>query len=169
MHNLKLLLLLILVAVTGTVFLGQEGIIGFFHLTSLENKPIPTSTSEKTIPTPINSYGPTDYGLPSTIAGYKVLAVLTAENNACMMPEQKRLVLQASQTDMDDYLKDSNPNAINTALEQNGLTASDWEIQVVGPTVTLDEILDQVQIWNKQMENGCVRSGPAVILGTPAK
>lgn len=36
-------------------------------------------------------------GLPTTIAGYKVLTVLTSGTTACMPPGEKHLILQARQ------------------------------------------------------------------------
>ena len=120
-------------------------------------------------PTPVSPYSPSNYGLPNTIAGYKVLAVLTDNTLACMMPGKKRLILQANQASIEDYLKASDPMALDTALHQVGLTTDEVEIEVVGPTTTLDGILLEIQKWNEdRKKHGCVTSAPAIPL-TPTQ
>jgi len=56
-----------------------------------------------------SSYSPPDYGLPNTLAGYKVMAVKTSENTACMSTGTKRIILQASDPDVETFLKNSRP------------------------------------------------------------
>jgi hypothetical protein len=115
-------------------------------------------------PTPINPYAPSKYGLPDTIAGYKVFAVLPVDTVACSRPGMKTLILQASQTSVEDFLKASDPKALDTALRQAGLTASEVEIQFVGPGATLDVMISEIQKWNADRKaHGCVTSVPAVV------
>jgi hypothetical protein len=91
------------------------------------------------------------YSLPAMVGGYEVLTILTSDNTACMMTGEKRLVLRATQPDVEDFLKDSRPEAIKLELEQHGLTAvARWGIEIVGPAVTLDEFLSNNQKWNNQ-------------------
>lgn len=115
-------------------------------------------------PTPVNPYAPSKYGLPDTLAGYKVLAVLTADTEACMQPGKKHLILQASQVGVEEFLKTVDSKAIDTALRQAGLTADEVEIMIGGPGTTLDVIISEIQKWNQLMKNGCVTSVPAVPL-----
>jgi hypothetical protein len=117
----------------------------------------------------ISPYDPAQYGIPITIAGYKVLAVLTPGNTACMLPGHKRLILQAGEQDVENFLKNSHPNDINTALVQYGLTdTASWEVQVVGPGTTLDGFLSENQKWNAQAtSDGCVKLGPMGPTRTP--
>lgn len=51
-----------------------------------------------------DQFDPKSYGLPDTIAGYKVLGVVTSENQACMVPGSKSLVLQTTEPTVEDYL-----------------------------------------------------------------
>jgi hypothetical protein len=120
------------------------------------------SGSAKLSPTAASSYDPARYGLPGTIAGYKVFAVLTSDNTACMMPGEKRLILQATQQSVEDFLKTSNGPDINTELVQKGFPAfARWGVQVVGPGTKLDEFLSENQKWNALMQkHGCVTTGP---------
>jgi len=77
-----------------------------------------------------------------------------------MMPGKKRLILQANQASIEDYLKASDPMALDTALHQVGLTADEVEIMIAGPGTTLDVIISETQKWNQLMKNGCVQGGP---------
>ncbi len=116
------------------------------------------------------TYNPAQYGLPERIGGYKVLAVLTSDNTACMMPGEKRLILQADHSNVDDYLKNSDPEAVKKELEQRGLAEmAKWGFQIVGPGANLETILSEHQKWNEQAQkSGCVRFGPPPII-TPVR
>jgi hypothetical protein len=136
--------------------LGVVVLIGLFRGLSASSD---TSTGLKsTSIAPV--YAPSNYGIPDTLAGYKVLAVLTADTEACMQPGKKYLILQASQAGVEEFLKAVDPKALDTALRQAGLTKDEVEIGVAGPGATLDVMLSEIQKWNQLMKNGCVTSVP---------
>jgi hypothetical protein len=143
--------------------LGTVVLIGFFRgLSASSDTPTGANpTSIVTVSALPNPYAPSNYGLPDTIAGYKVLAVLTADTEACLQPGKKHLILQASQASVEDFLKASDSVALDAALYQAGLTADEVEIGVAGPGATLDVISAEIQKWNQSRQNGCVTSGPA--------
>lgn len=105
-----------------------------------------------------NPYNPTHLGVPDYIGGYKVLAVFTPDNLACMNPGEIRLVLQAPESNMEKYLANSNPKDIQKDLEQHGLDAT---IEIVGPGVTIDQIINESAKWNQDIKKtGCIKLGP---------
>jgi hypothetical protein len=114
------------------------------------------------IPTSLSPYDPAQDGLPATIAGYKVLAVSTPSNTACMLPGAKRVILQAPQQSVEGYLKDSRPDAITKDIEQYEIDrTTKWEVMIVGPGTTLEEFLGENSKWNRQGQNyGCTKSLP---------
>ncbi len=118
-------------------------------------------------PTPVNPYAPSIYGIPDTLAGYNVLAVLAADTEACLQPGKKHLILQVSQTSVEDFLKASDPKALDTALRQADLTVDKVEIGIAGPGTTLDVMLSELQKWNQLMKNGCVQDGGPILEETP--
>jgi hypothetical protein len=113
--------------------------------------------------TAAGAYDPARYGLPSTIGGYQVLAVLTSDNNACMLPGEKVLVLEATQQSVEEYLRTSNIPDIKTELRQKGFPDfAQSGPQIVGPGTKLDEFLSEVKKSNAfAQQYGCVTSGPA--------
>jgi hypothetical protein len=118
--------------------------------------------------TPASSYDPAQYGLPKTIAGYNVLAVLTPDNTACMVPESKRLVLQAAEPTVEGYLAASSGDILKE-LEKYGFNdKTKIEVMIVGPGTTLEEFLSENQKWNRQAQTyGCVRTGGPLVVPTP--
>lgn len=108
-------------------------------------------------------YDPAQYGLPESLGGYKVLAVLTPDNTACMPAESKRAILQATQGSISDYLKESDAGEIQNELKK--LKANDptmWEVMIVGPNTNLDDFISENQKWNDQVKQfGCVTAFPA--------
>ena len=108
-----------------------------------------------------NLYNPARVSVPSYVGGYKVLAVFTSDNLACMNPGEIRLVLQAPETNMDKYLANSNPKDIHKDLEQHGWNAT---IEIVGPGITIDQIIGESAKWNQDMKKtGCLKLGPAAV------
>ncbi len=125
--------------------------------TTIDTRATPT-------PTPPSPYDPARYGLPPTIAGYKTFAVLTTDNTACMMPGEKRLILQATQANVQDFLSASSKAAIQQDLQQRGFADfAQSNVQIVGPGTTLDQFLSENEKWNEDRKmHGCVTSVPAV-------
>ncbi len=107
-------------------------------------------------------YEPAVPSLPESIGGYKVLAVFTSDDTACMLPGEKRLILRATQPTVQDYLKDTHYEAIKKDLEQHGLTEmAKWGPQIVGPDTKLEQMLSERQEWNERARNfGCQRFRP---------
>lgn len=127
--------------------------------------PVPT-------PDPFATYDPAAYGIPDMIAGYKVLAVKTLQNTACMMPNAIRLLLQSSQQDVENFLENSESQIINNEIEKIELIlSSKLEIEYLGPGVwDKDLFILRNDLWNKEMKNGgcTLVGGPAQAI-TPAK
>ena len=147
----KLILPSLLIAV-GIALFSQGSAIHFLHLSAPVDRP--TST-------PINPYAPAYYGIPNTIAGYNVLAVLTSDNLACMLPGEKRLVLQANESTLEEYLAKSQPLSIQEELKRLGLTEMTAGVEIAGPGSTLEQLVEEVNKWNQEATiRGCVQLGP---------
>lgn len=110
----------------------------------------------------LSSYDPAQYGLPPSIGAYKLLAVLTPDNTACMPIQSKRVIAQATQGNVSDYLKETNAGEIQDEIKR--LKSNDptrWEVMIVGPDANLGDLLSENQKWNDQAkQSGCVTSGP---------
>ena len=114
-----------------------------------------------------NPFNPARVGVPIYVGGYKVLAVFTPDNLACMNPGEIRLVLQAPESNVEKYLANSNPKDIQKDLEQHGLNAT---IEIVGPGVTIDQIISESAKWNQDIKKtGCIKLGPAEVPQTTAE
>jgi hypothetical protein len=151
----------IIIIVVGISLLGLAFVIRDNSYANLLNQNQSTSPS---------TYDPAHYGLPPTIAGYKTFAVLTSDNTACMMPGEKRLVLQTMQANVQRFLSTSDYTAIEKDLQQRGFADfAQGNIQIVGPSTTLDQFLSENERWNEDSKKyGCMTSGPAVPV-TPAQ
>jgi hypothetical protein len=106
------------------------------------------------------------HGVPGTLGEYTVLAVFTPEDIACMPVGQKRIVLQARQGNVHDYLEHSeHPLEL---LKQLPDTETRWQVSVVGPGATLEKIQANLKSWNAQFENRpCMKLGGPVMTATP--
>lgn len=125
----------------------------------------PTPKTKKTpIPQPtydvvVNEelYAPARYGIPDTIAGYNVLAVLAPDNTMCMPEGTMRIVVQVVEKTMDDYLASNTSEDIYKALE--GLNVS-VDLHVVGPGVVKETLLTENEKWNiNSRSDGCIQLG----------
>src|SRR5205823_1363254 len=92
--------------------------------------------SSKTISQSVDSYDPIRFGIPETIGGYRVLAVLTGDNFTCMKGREKRLVLQSPQPSIKDGPRDFPKELIEQELRApNLIESTHWEWSIVGPGV----------------------------------
>jgi hypothetical protein len=119
------------------------------------------TTVSQAAPPPHNPYSPTQFGLPETVAGYQVLAVLTEDNFVCMAAGEKRLILQSPELTAQDSLRAFNVRAFKAEMEKLGLGEyTKWGWQIVGPGETRDKLIRQVtQSYQFFKTNGCLLLG----------
>jgi hypothetical protein len=117
--------------------------------------------SNTLVPEMESSYEPSVYGLPNVIAGYRVLAVLTPENTACMVPGSRRLVLQALAQNVEGFLQDTGMGAVQQELANLEVaTGVTWQFSFVGPNSTKERIISGIATLNAHFrENECIRLG----------
>jgi len=116
-------------------------------------------------------YDPAQYGIPDTLGGYKVLAILTPQDVACMGSRSKRIVLQTTEPNVHEYLE--SPKSIREILEYlrqiPGEEETNWQIAVVGPGATLESISSNIISWNDTFtDKPCRRLGGPQITLTPS-
>ncbi len=123
---------------------------------------IPNVQASPSVPTWMAQYEPMRQGLPPAIGGYKVFAVLTPDNTACMLTGEKRLVLQVTQPNVEEFLRTNNYASVRSDLEQKGLGEyAKWGIQFAGPGTVLEEFLTENQKWTElRRKFGCVKAKP---------
>jgi len=114
---------------------------------------------------PKSTYDPATYGIPDTIAGYRVLAVKTLENTACMLPNTLQLILQASNPNVESFLENNRSDQVQAELAKLQLTrlVVRWETTFAGPALVWDwdKFISGNDEWNAQMKrHGCLKLGP---------
>lgn len=149
--------------------------VSTFAARSLQPSPLwltPEMTPETTSEVDYSAYDPVQFGIPTKLAGYDVLAVFSEDNTACMPSGHYQLMVQVMEPDMQAYLESDTGTSIMTALDD--LVASregNWTLEIVGlgSTPTREQIVAQKERWNTQMRtHGCVRFGGPIILATPS-
>ncbi len=110
--------------------------------------------------TPPDPYDPEQYGVPETLGGYKVLAVLTDANYGCM-GTGRRLVLQGSESTPQEALRSFQNARIKQDLEANNLAEYEgWGWEVVGPERTRGDVVSQLTKSHQfSNERGCNQPG----------
>jgi hypothetical protein len=158
--------------------------------------PDPNYTDESRLPSPTNtavpalpeSFDPKTYGLPETLAGYAVLAVLTSENRACMPPGQNTVVLQSPYSSQGEMLTahpwptlEGSPeqtphptmaetatawptgvwhDSVPAALAALGLNPSEWFWTFAEPGEAREQAIERVREGNRYaQQHGCARTG----------
>jgi hypothetical protein len=81
-------------------------------------------------------YAPSRFGIPDTIGGYTVLAVLTEDNFVCMSNAEKRLILQSPEPNINDALR---------SFPKEHSELSHWQRSIVGPGQTREQLVHQLQ------------------------
>ncbi len=115
----------------------------------------PTSMLPPLLDSP-DQFDPKTYGLPEVIAGYRVLAVKTSTNTACLPQLEKTLVLQTTEPNVQDSLKNFRSTDVDTAMEELGLKQAEWGLEIAGPGASRDQLITLIQETNKQLAiSGC--------------
>jgi hypothetical protein len=107
------------------------------------NSGVPTENQSLTVTsTSDNPYDPAQYGVPNTLGGYKVLAIMTVRDVPCISPLQKNILLQATENTVQDYLKDPRPlpDLPKYLNSLPGEANTIWQMGIVGPGLTLEKL-----------------------------
>jgi hypothetical protein len=116
---------------------------------------------------------PARFGLPDYIAGHKIIAVFTVETEACLNPQEKRVVLQVAESTSDGFLASNTAKTLSGDFEQtlSDLGISDtknWTLEVAaGPGTSVESMLEEVNSWNASMRGGCLQLGGPIVTATP--
>jgi hypothetical protein len=105
------------------------------------------------------SFDPGYYRLPDMIAGYKLLAVETSANTACMTPGTIRLFLQTSQPNVDAFLKNNPGGGVQSEVEKLSIKPNQWEYMYVGPDTTKEMILYTAKQTDPRSHELCMMLG----------
>ncbi len=111
-------------------------------------------------PAPVDEQSnPARFGLPAKIEGYNVLAVLTPDNTACMLPGTMRIVLQTTQKNILSVPKADEAATIEKELRYYGISHDGLQVQMVGPAVSAQAILSENRVWNEKAKtSGCLQT-----------
>jgi hypothetical protein len=117
-------------------------------------------------PDPFAPYAPATFGIPEILAGYRILAIRTADNTACMKPDIMEVVVQAVDPMPDNPMVDKGNGDVIFELKKLYPNAQ-WGLGGMGPAP-----FDRAQFvaindnWNKGSENGCINIGVPITLVT---
>ncbi len=130
MHRRALALFLVLIAITSVMALvGARGLA--------------FSMPSGMAPNELQQYDPVLKGLPKTIDGYTVLAVLTSQTTACMKPGEKNIILQGTDRNVPFPPKPGQAASIKKEPQQYGFGVGRLDIGVPGPTTTPKGIFEE--------------------------
>jgi len=105
---------------------------------------------------------PATYGLPDKIADYEIVAIKSPADVPCMAADKLRMVLRASDSDLETFLANSRGNELVEQLAQlSGHRFEDWQIQIVGPEITTEAVLKRdTELEDIITAKGCLESTP---------
>lgn len=89
------------------------------------------------------------------VSGFEVLATHTSENTACMRPGSTRVILRATEPNVEGFLNNVRLSEIMQSLQQSGISQP-IEVEFTGPNITIDQINTNRQRWNDAMRGGCI-------------
>lgn len=137
--------------------------VGLLVLTTILLLPAAVAPASEPITATLAAFAPYDpasYGIPYEIASYRILAVMTSENMACVPEGMIRSLIQSSHAGVRDLLaNDSDVRVVTETLKQlPGLDGFQFSLEVVGSAPwNAARFLRSIQRWNAGMRNGCLR------------
>ena len=98
-----------------------------------------------------HGYDPTQFGIPRSLGGYPVLAVLDDRNSPCMRPGQRRLVIQSSQLTAESGPRDFPKQRIQQELQALNLGEyTKAEFTVIGPGESRERLLMRLEKYRSE-------------------
>lgn len=125
----------------------------------------PTSTPYPTVSP--ETFDPIYYGLPEVIAGYKILAVQTSENIACMIPGIIRLILQTPEPDLESFFNNASSGDLQSEIMKLNINAVQWEFDYVEAGISKEQIISAASRANPHNRSLCELPGGPVPTFTP--
>jgi hypothetical protein len=125
----------------------------------------PVITPTTSGPSP-ETFDPAYYGLPDVIAGYKIIAVETSANMACMTPGNIKLILQSSQPSVEAFLKNAPGANVDTEVKKLSLKPKQWEFEYVGTGISRETVLSTAKQWDPRNTGICVILGGPILTST---
>lgn len=117
------------------------------------------------------TYSPAHYGIPERINGYRVLAVRSAENTACMRTDELRLHIQTDDTAYEHFVANNRQTQVQQAVDALEVTYPGImyvTVWIVGPATSLDHLIQGNERWNTgKHEMGCGGNSPIIVPPTP--
>jgi hypothetical protein len=130
--------------------------------TDAQQPPVPLPPPESTAdPLPVDreKYSPTHYGIPETLAGFEVVAVVSHETNPCSPSDYMEVIIQATEPSLDEYLRGNMPQSIVTAMEALQSIYPTGFISVVGPIEDKDGFFVQLEQNYLELQQTITRGG----------
>ena len=120
-------------------------------------------------PTPtVWPFDPALYDVPDEVAGYRVLAVVSAENTMCVPPRLLTLIVRAESPSPQEYLASNEKKSLDAAMKAFSHPGWTWVLNVVGPKMSLDTLQVNTERWNETMRiSGCLKLGRIILEVTP--
>jgi hypothetical protein len=121
---------------------------------------VASSTVEAYTPSQ-DQFSPSKFNIPDTIGDFRVIAVLNEDNFLCLMPGEKRLVLQAVEPSAEGVINSIQKVQVEQVLEGNNLSEySSWGWDIIGPGITRGEYISQLQqSYRLFRKEGCLKLG----------
>src|SRR5690606_41951280 len=82
--------------------------------------PLPVAPESTAEPLPVDreKYSPARYGIPATLAGFEVLAVVTHEQNPCSPEDFLQVYLQGVESSLEEYQQGNTPANVGKAFDE---------------------------------------------------
>jgi len=108
---------------------------------------------------PTSPFDPANHNVPDSVAGHKVLAVISSDTTKCVPSGLLTLVVRVSVPDPLSYPVSNEAREIRNAMKQFG--NPHWTVKAIGPNVSLDNMQAETESWNQAMSDGCHTFSPA--------
>jgi hypothetical protein len=116
--------------------------------TDAQQPPLPLPLSESTAdPVPVDreKYSPARYGIPETLGGLEVVAVISHETNPCSSEDFMQVMLQANESSLDEYLQGNTPQSVETAALELQVIYPAGFVSISGPIQDMDALFVRLE------------------------
>ena len=139
-----------------------------------ESLSLPPESTAEPLPVDREKYSPARYGIPATLAGFEVLAVVTHEQNPCSPEDFLQVYLQGVESSLEEYRQGSTPANVGKAFDELRLIYPSAVISIGHRVEDLDAYFRELDTSIRQRQQaaatyGCQPLGGPIVEVTPSE
>jgi hypothetical protein len=141
-------------------------IVGTLFIATFLLAGVHAANMRSNLPDPFTPYDPATFGIPETLAGYRILAVTSSQNSPCLPANTQEVLIQAIDPMPENPMVARGNGDVIFELKKINPDVQ-WGLSYIMPVpFNRAGFASRQDSWNQAMKNGCIILGGPIIIIT---